>query len=120
MKDGKKGKIGLGILFAGVTAAAGATAFALAKKKKREEVYHEAELKAMNELDDLMAESEGCAEEGAEVLPADGVQTAFDDVPEEEEAQIASDDDEPIEEIEEEPDDEPEVALAQPEEDKPQ
>ena len=28
--------------------------------------------------------------------------------------------DEPIEEIEEEPDDEPEVALAQPEEDKPQ
>ncbi|MGE4549432.1 MAG: hypothetical protein AB7C89_07795 [Intestinibacillus sp.] len=68
MKNGaKKAKryFGLGFLMAGAAVGAGATLFALVKRQKREQVYHEAELKAMNELDDLMAENEsacaGCA-----------------------------------------------------------
>lgn len=92
-KDGKKSKIGLGIALAGVAAGVGATTVALLKKKKREEVYHEAELKAMNELDDLMAECENeagadCAEECAAV-PADDLTDAFEE----------EEDDEPIEDV---------------------
>lgn len=65
MKNGaKRAKkyFGLGFLMAGAAVGAGATLLALVKRQKREQVYHEAELKAMNELDDLMAENESaCA-----------------------------------------------------------
>lgn len=54
----KKKKLGLGLALTGIAAGAGAVAVAMLKKKKREEIYHEAELKAMNELDELMAEAE--------------------------------------------------------------
>ena len=49
-----KKELGYGMALAGVLAGAGALAVALMRKKKREEIYHEAELKAMNELDEMM------------------------------------------------------------------
>ena len=89
-----------------LAAGAGATAIALLKKKKREEVYHEAELKAMNELDDLMNECDGegcadcsCAEECAAV-DAPVVETE----PEEEESLP---EDQQEDDLDEEADDEP-------------
>lgn len=107
-KDSKNSKFGLGLMVTGVLAAAGATALALFKKKKREEVYHEAELKAMNELDDLMAESEAedcencsCAEECTaadepaeeQPLPADPMQEDDDEEASEEPIEdVAADD----------------------------
>lgn len=51
-------KVGLGLAITGIIAGASALALAIMKKKKREEIYHEAELKAMNELDELMNENE--------------------------------------------------------------
>ena len=54
----KKKKFGLGLALTGIAAGIGAVTVAMLKKKKREEIYHEAELKAMNELDELMSESE--------------------------------------------------------------
>ena len=56
-----KKEVGYGVALMGVLAGAGALAAALIRKKKREEIYHEAELKAMNELDEMM--SEGCTED---------------------------------------------------------
>ena len=53
-----KKEVGYGVALMGALAGAGALAAALIRKKKREEIYHEAELKAMNELDEMM--SEGC------------------------------------------------------------
>lgn len=113
-KDGKKSKLGLGIVLAGLAAGVGATTVALLKKKKREEVYHEAELKAMNELDDLMAECDSencadcsCAEECATAVQPEAVQTTFDDEMDEE-------DDEPIEDVTDDGADE--EAEAEPEE----
>lgn len=64
-KEIKKNKRNFGIAFAiaGAVVGAAATAFALLKQKKREQVYHEAEMKAMDELDNLNAENENaCAE----------------------------------------------------------
>lgn len=52
-------KIGLGLALTGIAAGVSALAVSFMKKKKREEIYHEAELKAMNELDELMNESGG-------------------------------------------------------------
>ena len=105
-KAKKKGALGLGLMCTGILAAAGATAVAILKKKKREEVYHEAELKAMRELDDLMAEheSEDCEtcsmdEEPVEVPAA--VQDASDETEEAE--------DEPIQDVADEDDDAPEA-----------
>lgn len=99
----KKSKFGLGLLLTGLAAGAGAVAYAVFKQKKREEVYHEAELKAMNELDDLInecdsAECEGCscAEECAQVDSEVGEQETFDEV---------------IEQSGDENDDEPEVEV---------
>lgn len=100
-KDKKKGSFGLGLMLTGVLAAAGATAIALIKQKKREEVYHEAELKAMNELDDLIAESEAEACEAC--LPEDQYSAVSE--PDEEQivlthSAVSSDDDEePIEDV---------------------
>lgn len=65
-----------------VLAGTGALAVALMRKKKREEIYHEAELKAMNELDEMMNDgnedtmdcdtcscADACAEVCAEAVP---------------------------------------------------
>ena len=53
-----KKELGYGVALVGAVAAAGALAAALVRKKKREEIYHEAELKAMNELDEMMTEGD--------------------------------------------------------------
>lgn len=52
-------KIGFGLALTGIAAGVSALAVSFMKKKKREEIYHEAELKAMNELDELMNEADG-------------------------------------------------------------
>ena len=67
MKNSTKVKAGL--LLTSLACAAGATAaLVMLQKKREEEVYHEAELKAMDELEEMMrAESDcvscACAEE---------------------------------------------------------
>ena len=72
-----KKKIGIGVAVAGAAAGAVAAGVAAYRHSKSEQVYHEAELKAMSELDDLNAENaacEGCeeAEEtGASIRGAD-------------------------------------------------
>lgn len=53
-----KKELGYCVALAGALTAAGALATALIRKKKREEVYHEAELKAMNELDEMIGKSD--------------------------------------------------------------
>lgn len=69
-----KRQIGLGLVLAGAAFGVGALAAAVFRQRKREQVYHEAEIKAMNELDDLMAEDEGvCAAcEGLEECETQG------------------------------------------------
>lgn len=64
----KKKKWSLGLLFTGVAIGVGATIAAVVRQQRREQVYHEAELKAMDELEDLMAEDvSACSEcEGIE------------------------------------------------------
>ena len=67
----KKKKLGLGVAAAGVVAGAVAAGVAVYKRSKSEQVYHEAELKAMDELEDMNAENENacssceCAEDCA-------------------------------------------------------
>lgn len=79
MKNSTKVKAGLLL-----TSLAGATAaLVMLQKKREEEVYHEAELKAMDELEEMMrAESDcascACAEECADTSV---YQDAFDDAP---------------------------------------
>lgn len=69
-------KIKATLLLTSIACAAGATAaLVLLQKKREEEVYHEAELKAMDELEEMMrAESDcascACAEECASVEDA--------------------------------------------------
>lgn len=116
----KKRKIGLGLLMTGFAAGVGAMAFAVLKQKRREEVYHEAELKAMNELDEMMGDgaecgSCTCAEECAQ-LDDIGEQEVLDEMDDAEEAA------EPAEsaESEEDPDIEVEVIVdAEDDEDQP-
>lgn len=77
----KKKKIGAGVAAAGIVAGAVAAGVAVYKRSKSEKVYHEAELKAMDELEDMNAENENacssceCAEEcaasGSECEPAE-------------------------------------------------
>lgn len=73
---GSKKKVGLGLLFSGIALGAGATLAAFLRKQHKEQVYHEAELKAMDELDDMMAEdNSACAEcEGIQecIAPCNG------------------------------------------------
>lgn len=60
MKNATKVKAGL--LLTSLACAAGATAaLVLLQKKREEEVYHEAELKAMDELEEMMREESDCA-----------------------------------------------------------
>lgn len=57
-----KSHFALGFTLAGVAIGTGVALAAVFRQKQREQVYHEAEIKAMNELDDLMAENESaCA-----------------------------------------------------------
>ena len=91
-------KIKATLLLTSLACAAGATAaLVLLQKKREEEVYHEAELKAMDELEEMMrAESDcascACAEECASV--EDAYQDTFDEgAPAEE----AADEEEPTE-----------------------
>ena len=76
-------KIKATLLLTSIACAAGATAaLVLLQKKRAEEVYHEAELKAMDELEEMMrAESDcascACAEECASV--DDAYQDTLDD-----------------------------------------
>lgn len=59
-------KIGIAAATAGVVAGAVAAGVAIYRRNKNESVYHEEELRAMNELDDMNAETfEGAAEECA-------------------------------------------------------
>ena len=54
-------KIKAGLLLTSLACAAGATAaLVLLQKKREEEVYHEAELKAMEELEEMMCEDPAC------------------------------------------------------------
>ena len=82
MKNSTKVKAGL--LLTSLACAAGATAaLVMLQIKREEEVYHEAELKAMDELEEMMrAESDcascACAEECADTSV---YQDAFDDAP---------------------------------------
>lgn len=57
-----KKKIGIGVAVAGAAAGAVAAGVAAYRHSKSEQVYHEAELKAMSELDDLNAENAACEE----------------------------------------------------------
>ena len=57
----KKKKLGLGVAAAGVVAGAVAAGVAVYKRSKSEQVYHEAELKAMDELEEMMRAESDCA-----------------------------------------------------------
>lgn len=75
----------------GVAAGLGAVAVSMLKKRQREEVYHEAEMKAMDELDKLVeqectdCESCVCAEE-CSALPGEANPPIDEDAPEAAEA----------------------------------
>lgn len=47
-------------VFGGVLAGVGAVALTLLKRKQNEEIYHEAEIKAMDELDKMMEQGDEC------------------------------------------------------------
>lgn len=57
-----KKKIGLGIAAVGVLAGLSALTVAILKKRQNEEVYREAELKAMQELDEMLTDESDCAD----------------------------------------------------------
>nr|WP_297178053.1 hypothetical protein [uncultured Agathobaculum sp.] len=85
-------KIKATLLLTSIACAAGATAaLVLLQKKREEEVYHEAELKAMDELEEMMrAESDcascACAEECASV--DDAYQDTLDDAADAADAEV--------------------------------
>lgn len=124
MKNSTKVKAGL--LLTSLACAAGATAaLVLLQKKREEEVYHEAELKAMDELEEMMrSESDcascACAEEcpAPETYAAAKNDAAAAETIAEEPAKAENEDKEPDVEIEiidgdeetDEDDDEPETA----------
>ena len=73
MKNSTKVKAGL--LLTSLACAAGATAaLVMLQKKREEEVYHEAELKAMDELEEMMRAESDCASCAC-------AEDAFDDAP---------------------------------------
>ena len=73
-------KLGYGVALVGALAGAGALATALVKKKKQEELYHEAEIKAMNELDGLSDTACGCEEDECSDCVCAEVCAAMDEV----------------------------------------
>lgn len=96
-----KKKIGIGVAVAGAAAGAVAAGVAAYRHSKSEQVYHEAELKAMSELDDLNAENAAC--EGCEEAEETGAVS---------EEQMSMEDAEPEVPVEEAPeaDEQPEQA----------
>ena len=124
MKNSTKVKAGL--LLTSLACAAGATAaLVLIQKKREEEVYHEAELKAMDELEEMMRSESDCASCAcAEECPAPETYAAAKndasaaETTAEEPAKAETEDKEPDVEIEiidgdddeDEDDDEPETA----------
>lgn len=120
MKNSTKVKAGL--LLTSLACAAGATAaLVLLQKKREEEVYHEAELKAMDELEEMMRSESDCASCAcAEECPAPETYAAAKndasaaETTAEEPAKAETEDKEPDVEIEivdgDEDDDEPETA----------
>ena len=99
-----KKKIGIGVAVAGAAAGAVAAGVAAYRHSKSEQVYHEAELKAISELDDLIAENAAC--EGCEEAEETGAVS---------EEQMSMEDAEPAVPVEEAPE-----ADEQPEEEKPE
>ena len=82
MKNSTKVKAGL--LLTSLACAAGATAaLVMLQKKREEEVYHEAELKAMDELEEMMRAESDCAScaYAEECADTSVYQDAFDDAP---------------------------------------
>lgn len=84
-----KSRFAIGFTLAGVAIGAGAALAAVFRQKQREQVYHEAEIKAMNELDDMMAETEcdcaacdcleDCAEQCGECAATEEQMDIFDE-----------------------------------------
>lgn len=112
--DDMKKKVGIGIAVAGAAAGVVAAGVAAYRHSKSEQVYHEAELKAMSELDDMNAENESacdaceCAAECAEteeICQAAEEQMSMDE-PEAEEVPEADIEEDAEEDAEEESEDE--------------
>lgn len=103
MKNSTKLKAGL--LLTSLACAAGATAaLVLLQKKREEEVYHEAELKAMDELEEMMRSESDCASCAcAEECPAPETYAAAKN-----DAAVAET---PVEQPEEESDGQPDVEI---------
>lgn len=95
-KEMKK-ELGYGVALVGALAGAGALTAAMIRKKKREEIYHEAELKAMNELDEMMNEN------GDDALDCDTCSCAEACAAAAEQAEVDEPEEQPADEPEEEP-----------------
>ena len=95
-KEMKK-ELGYGVALVGALAGAGALTAAMIRKKKREEIYHEAELKAMNELDEMMSENGDDALDCATCSCAEACAAAA------EQAEVDEPEEQPADETEEEP-----------------
>ena len=95
-KEMKK-ELGYGVALVGALAGAGALTAAMIRKKKREEIYHEAELKAMNELDEMMSEN------GDDALDCDTCWCAEACAAAAEQAEVDEPEEQPADETEEEP-----------------
>lgn len=95
-KEMKK-ELGYGVALVGALAGAGALTAAMIRKKKREEIYHEAELKAMNELDEMMSEN------GDDALDCDTCSCAEACAAVAEQAEVDEPEEQPADETEEEP-----------------
>ena len=74
-------------VFGGVLAGVGAVALTLLKRKQNEEIYHEAEIKAMDELDKMMEQGDEC--EGCTCAEECAAAKATEEVPAEEKAETA-------------------------------
>lgn len=86
-----KKNIRYGMAAIGALASLGALTVAVIRKKKDEELYREAELKAMQELDEIIGEDDkctgcSCAEECAACEPEDEGAPAGEEAPAEEPA----------------------------------
>lgn len=95
-KEMKK-ELGYGVALVGALAGAGALTAAMIRKKKREEIYHEVELKAMNELDEMMSEN------GDDALDCDTCSCAEACAAAAEQAEVDEPEEQPADETEEEP-----------------
>lgn len=97
-------------VFGGILAGVGAVALTLLKRKQNEEIYHEAEIKAMDELDKMMDqgdECEGCtcveecaAAKDSEEAPAEEKPETAEEAPAEEAPEAAEATGEPAAEAE--------------------